>query len=71
MKQGSLMKKRFTLTSQKELEDIIAKNVDFDLIDYFEKVTDKDGAIFARRLAKKKVFLLAIPVVVPSQLLTS
>ena len=24
-------------------EDIIAKNVDFKLIDFFEKVTDKDG----------------------------
>lgn len=35
-------------------EDIIPKNVDFDLIDYFEKVTDKDGAIFARRLAKEE-----------------
>ena len=35
-------------------EDIIAKNVDFDLIDHFEKVTDKQGAIFARRLAKEE-----------------
>ena len=35
-------------------EDIIPKNVDFDLIDHFEKVTDKDGAIFARRLAKEE-----------------
>ena len=35
-------------------EDIIAKNVDFQLIDYFEKVTDKDGAIMARRLAKEE-----------------
>ncbi len=35
-------------------EDIIPKNVDFDLIDYFEKVTDKDGAIFARRLAREE-----------------
>ena len=35
-------------------EDIIAKNVDFELIDHFEKVTDKDGAIMARRLAKEE-----------------
>ena len=35
-------------------EDIIAKNVDFELIDYFEKVTDKDGAVMARRLAKEE-----------------
>ena len=35
-------------------EDIIAKNVDFDLIDHFEKVTDKQGAIFSRRLAKEE-----------------
>ena len=35
-------------------EDIIAKNVDWDLIDHFEKVTDKDGAIYARRLAKEE-----------------
>ena len=35
-------------------EDIIAKNVDFKLIDHFEKVTDKDGALMARRLAKEE-----------------
>ena len=35
-------------------EDILPDNVDFDLIDHFEKVTDKDGAIFARRLAKEE-----------------
>lgn len=35
-------------------EDIIAKNVDFSLIDHFEKVTDKDGALMARRLAKEE-----------------
>jgi cystathionine beta-synthase len=35
-------------------EDIIPKNVDFDLIDHFEKVTDKDGAIYTRRLAKEE-----------------
>tara|TARA_B100000513_G_scaffold195518_1_gene126381 strand:+ start:1611 stop:2588 length:978 start_codon:yes stop_codon:yes gene_type:complete len=35
-------------------EDILPKNVDFGLIDHFEKVTDKDGAIYARRLAKEE-----------------
>lgn len=35
-------------------EDILPENVNFDVIDYFEKVTDKDGAIFARRLAKEE-----------------
>lgn len=39
-------------------EDIIPKNVDFDVIDYFEKVTDKDGALMARRLAKEEGLLL-------------
>ncbi|MEO0877639.1 MAG: pyridoxal-phosphate dependent enzyme, partial [Bacteroidota bacterium] len=32
-------------------EDILPKNVDFDIIDRFEKVSDKDGAVMARRLA--------------------
>ena len=35
-------------------EDILPANVDFDLIDHFEKVTDKNGAIYARRLAKEE-----------------
>ena len=35
-------------------EDILPENVDFNLIDHFEKVTDKDGAIYARRLAKEE-----------------
>lgn len=35
-------------------EDILPQNVDFGLIDHFEKVTDKDGAIYARRLAKEE-----------------
>ncbi len=39
-------------------EDILPENVDFDVIDRFEKVTDKDGAIYARRLAKEEGLLL-------------
>lgn len=39
-------------------EDILPKNVDFEVIDYFEKVTDKDGALMARRLAKEEGILL-------------
>jgi cystathionine beta-synthase len=35
-------------------EDILPKNVNFDVIDHFIKVTDKDGAIGARRLSKEE-----------------
>ena len=41
-------------------EDIIPKNIDFDIIDHFEKVTDKDGAVMARRLAKEEGILLRL-----------
>jgi cystathionine beta-synthase len=33
-------------------EDILPKNVDFSVIDQFIKVTDKDGAIMARKLSR-------------------
>lgn len=33
-------------------EDIIPENYDMSVIDHFEKVTDKDGALYARKLAK-------------------
>jgi cystathionine beta-synthase len=39
-------------------EDILPKNVDFEIIDYFEKVSDKDGALMARELAKKEGLML-------------
>lgn len=39
-------------------EDILPKNVDFSLIDRFEKVTDRDGALATRELARKEGLLL-------------
>jgi cystathionine beta-synthase len=35
-------------------EDILPANVDFDIIDLFEKVTDKDAAVYTRRLAREE-----------------
>jgi len=35
-------------------EDILPKNVDFSLIDKFEKVTDKDAAVWQRKIAKEE-----------------
>ena len=35
-------------------EDIIPANVNFDIIDSFEKVKDEDAAIYSRRLAKEE-----------------
>jgi cystathionine beta-synthase len=35
-------------------EDILPENVDFKIIDHFEKVTDKDAAIMTRRLAREE-----------------
>ena len=35
-------------------EDILPKNVNFDIIDGFVKVTDEDAARYARLLAKKE-----------------
>ena len=35
-------------------EDFLPRNVDFELIDGFEKVTDKDAAIMTRRIAREE-----------------
>ncbi len=35
-------------------EDFVPKNYDMSVIDYFEQVSDKDGAVMARRIAKEE-----------------
>jgi cystathionine beta-synthase len=35
-------------------EDILPENVDFDIIDGFTKVTDKDAAVYTRKIAKEE-----------------
>ena len=35
-------------------EDFLPRNVDFDVIDAFEKVTDKDAALMTRRIAREE-----------------
>ncbi|MFD0792231.1 pyridoxal-phosphate dependent enzyme [Mucilaginibacter litoreus] len=35
-------------------EDFLPQNVNFNLIDYFEKVTDKDAALMTREIARKE-----------------
>ncbi len=62
---GSLLKKYFETgeEDQKEVypyisegfgEDFVPQNYDMHYIDCFEKVTDKDGAVMARRIAKEE-----------------
>ncbi|MEO5943544.1 MAG: pyridoxal-phosphate dependent enzyme [Ferruginibacter sp.] len=62
---GSLLKKYFETgeLDQKEVypyisegfgEDFVPANYDMSLIDEFTKVTDKDGAVMARRIAKEE-----------------
>ncbi|HEX5554124.1 MAG TPA: pyridoxal-phosphate dependent enzyme [Chitinophagaceae bacterium] len=62
---GSLLKKYFD-TGELDMsevypyitegigEDFVPANYDMTVIDHFEKVTDKDGAIMARRIAKEE-----------------
>ena len=35
-------------------EDILPENVNFESIDHFEKVTDKDAALYTRKLAREE-----------------
>lgn len=35
-------------------EDFLPQNVDFEVIDHFEKVTDKDAAIYTRKIAREE-----------------
>ncbi|MFC0318754.1 MULTISPECIES: pyridoxal-phosphate dependent enzyme [Olivibacter] len=35
-------------------EDFLPRNVDFDVIDHFEKVTDKDAALMTREIARQE-----------------
>jgi cystathionine beta-synthase len=35
-------------------EDFLPKNVDFEVIDHFEKVTDKDAALMTRRIVREE-----------------
>lgn len=39
-------------------EDILPKNVDFSIIDHFEKVTDKDACVYTRKLALEEGLFL-------------
>ena len=39
-------------------EDFVPKNVDMDLIDHFEKVTDRDAAIMTRRIVKEEAIFV-------------
>jgi cystathionine beta-synthase len=62
---GSLLTKYFR-TGEKDMkevhpyisegfgEDFVPENYDMSVIDHFEQVTDKDGAVMARRLAKEE-----------------
>ena len=35
-------------------EDFLPKNVDFDVVDHFEKVTDRDAAIYTREIVRQE-----------------
>ena len=61
--EGRLMKVLLFLHYRRHRGDIIPQCVDFSVIDHFEKVTDKDGALMAQKSLKRKVFLLCIQLV--------
>ncbi|MBE37717.1 MAG: cystathionine beta-synthase [Flavobacteriales bacterium] len=50
-------KEIYSYTTEGIGEDIIPKNVNFKLIDHFEKVTDKAAAIMTRKLAREEGIL--------------
>ena len=48
----------YSYTTEGIGEDILPKNVNFGLIDGFTKVTDKDAALYTRRLAREEAMFL-------------
>ena len=53
------MRKKFTRTSPKVLVKIsLPENVNFEMIDHFEKVTDKDGLLWQRKIAREEGILV-------------
>ena len=56
----SLMKMHYPYITEGIGEDILQENVDFKLIDKFEKVTDKDAAVFTGIWPRRREFLLEI-----------
>jgi len=48
------MKEVYPYVSEGFGEDFLPKNYDMQYIDYFEQVTDKDGAIMARKITKEE-----------------
>jgi len=52
---GSYSKEEiYTYVTEGIGEDFLPENVDFNLINHFEKVTDKDAAIYTRKIAKEE-----------------
>jgi cystathionine beta-synthase len=49
-----LIRTKFIYISEGIGEDFLPANVDFNLIDHFEKVTDKDAALMTREVARKE-----------------
>ena len=48
------MKEVYPYISEGFGEDFVPQNYDMSVIDHFEQVTDKDGAVMARRIAKEE-----------------